>query len=446
MKKVVILGSGYVGVSTAAIVANAGYKVHLIDPNEQRIKSIQAGKSFFFEAGIDPLLAGAIETGHLTASTDYSDDITSADIIFSCVGTPDNPDGSSNLTYVFAAAQSASPLMKKGAVYVQKSTVPVGTGEEVSKILSKDNPYVSNPEFLREGTAVYDTLSFDRVVIGGSNKSAITEVEKLYRDIEKNRKRIGEYADIATPNHEGVYIQTNLQSAELIKVTANAFLALKISFANSIAKLADESGADIEEVMQAVGSDKRIGRDFLQAGRGYGGGCFPKDVSGLIASATAHGVEMPILVASQETNDSMAGYVATRVKEALSNQLSGKKVAVLGLAFKAGTSDARKSPGIKIANILAESGAEVSAYDPHATEEAMEDLRDSVSLHDSVVNAINSSDAIVISTAWQDFKDLDLNQIATLMRGNFVYDCDNVFADSKPFKESGLVYRGVGRR
>ena len=442
-KTIAVIGSGYVGVTTAAIAASAGYKVHLIDVSKERISVLQSGKSFFYEEGIDALINKAISDGTLLPSTSYEPGIAESSVVFSCVGTPDNPDGSSNLEYIFAAAKTASPLLAENTIYVQKSTGPVGTGSQVSQLLPKSIRYVSNPEFLREGTAVGDTLYFDRIVAGGGNKESVEAVLNIYRDIESVQNNIAVLAGIREQTNSGQYIATNLESAELIKVTANAFLALKISFANSIAKLADESGADVVDVMDAVGADKRIGRAFLNAGRGYGGGCFPKDVSGLIASASDHGVDMPIMVAATEVNESMPGYIAEIAREALGT-LQNKKVAVLGLAFKAGTSDARRSPGAKLANILDSSGAIVLAYDPHANEEATEEVRRGVTIVDSMLQAVKDSDIVFIATEWQEFKVIDFGKVASEMSGNILFDAMNML-DSSLVEQSGLQYIGVGR-
>lgn len=442
-KNIAVIGSGYVGVTTAAIAANAGFKVHLIDINPSRIKVLLSGKSFFFEEGIGPLIKHAVDSGSLIPSTAY-DGVRESDVVFSCVGTPDNPDGSSNLEYVFAAAKTAGPLMKKGAIYAQKSTVPVGTGKQVTGTLPDYIRYVSNPEFLREGTAVFDTLFFDRIVAGGSDSDAVDSVMDIYRTIEEHRDAIARRAGITSVADEGQYIKTNLESAELIKVTANAFLALKISFANSIAKLADEANADVVDVMDAVGADKRIGRAFLNAGRGFGGGCFPKDVSGLIASAAEHGVDMPIMSAVVDVNDSMPGYIANKAQSELGS-LEGMKAAVLGLAFKAGTSDARRSPGVSLANILDKAGASVATYDPHANGEAEEELRDGIKLADSALGAATDADVVFIATDWSEFLELDYTELAKRMKGALLVDGMNCL-DKKNVKKAGLRYLGVGRR
>ncbi len=440
-KTIAVIGSGYVGVSTAAIAAHAGYKVHLIDVNPDRINVLKTGKSFFYEEGIDPLLAQAIEDGTLIPSLSYEPGVSEADIIFSCVGTPDNPDGSSNLEYVFAAAETAAPLLKENAIFVQKSTVPVGTGKKVREVLPETVSYVSNPEFLREAKSVYDTLHFDRIVAGSDDGQAIEKVFDVYRAIDEHRDHIAEVSgvSIVAPSH-GKYITTNLESAELIKVTSNAFLALKISFANSIAKLADASGADIEQVMDAVGDDERIGRAFFNAGRGYGGGCFPKDVAGLISSSNTFGVEQPILSAAQDINESMAGYVVEKA-HAAAGDLAGKKIALLGLAFKAGTSDARKSPGAKIANMLDKLGAHVSAYDPKANEEAKDELRASVNVVDTMIEVIDGAEIIFVATAWPEFVDYDYTQTSAKV----LVDAMNCLEPST-YANLSMKYIGVGRR
>jgi len=445
-KCITVIGTGYVGLTTSVLLAQAGYKVFALDINQDRLSKIKQGKSFFFEEGMDQLLGPVVRSGQLIATDSYEESIPNSDFVFSCVGTPDNPDGSSNLSYVFKAAEQAAEHMKNGTVFTQKSTVPVGTGEQVERLFKdrgKQIAYVSNPEFLREGTAISDTLGFDRIVAGGDDKQAVEAVLDLYRDIEKQREMIAKHAGITLPSHRGSYIATNRNSAELIKVTANAFLALKISFANSIAKLADHSGADINAVMDAVGADHRIGRAFLNAGRGYGGGCFPKDVSGLISSATEHGVELGIMTAAADLNESMPGYIANKVLEYLGS-FEDKKVAILGLAFKAGTSDARRSPGVKLANILSHDGARVRVYDPRANEEARQDLRKGVEICPTQDAALKEADAVIIATDWPEFTKANLKKYQQLMSGDLFYDAMNVFDRSK-VSEAGLKYSGVGR-
>ncbi len=442
-KTIAVLGAGYVGLTTAALLAHAEYKVYVVEPNAERLNAIKSGRSFFFEDGIDAIIKKAVDTGTLIPTDSYEQSVPDADIVFSCVGTPDNPDGSSNLSYVFGAAEQSAQLMKSGTIYVQKSTVPVGTGKKVMELLNPGVHYVSNPEFLREGTAVYDTLYFDRVVAGGDDSESVESVLDIYRQLESHRDTIAELAGIPTGSRKGLYISTKLNSAELIKVTANAFLALKISFANSIAILSDHVDADVVEVMDAVGADERIGRAFLNAGRGYGGGCFPKDVSGLISSSIENGVDMDVMQAAQSINASMPGYIVEKIRDSIGS-LAGKKVAVLGLAFKAGTSDTRKSPGIKIANILDEFGAEVSAYDPQANKEAKDDLNDGIVLYDSL-DPIEDHAAIIIATEWPEFRSFGAQDFESMIiDGGVLVDAVNIYNPTS-FSESNLRYIGVGR-
>jgi UDPglucose 6-dehydrogenase len=267
----------------------------------------------------------------------------------------------------------------------------------------------------------------------------------VYRLVQQARDKIAGIANLEAPDTLPAerYMTTSLESAELIKVTSNAFLALKISFANSIAKFADQTGANITEVVDAVGADARIGRAFLNAGRGYGGGCFPKDVSGLISSASQHGVDLPIMTAAAEVNESMPGYIVNKAQKAL-GKLQGKRVAVLGLAFKAGTSDARRSPGAKMANILAHAGANVSAYDPEANEEAEAELRKDVTLCDNLEKAVHGADAVFIATNWPEFVEYDLAKLAKHMHGKLLVDAMNAY-NRDHVEQAGLTYLGVGR-
>jgi len=444
---ITILGTGYVGLTTAALLAHSGYRVYAVEPNQTRLDVIKQGKSFFYEKGLDPVIAAALEKGSLIPTDSYEVSVPASSIVFSCVGTPDNPDGSSNLTYVFSAAEEAGRLMAPDTIYVQKSTVPVGTGariEESFAKLGKAISYVSNPEFLREGTALQDTLFFDRIVVGGNDHHATGQVLELYRALEASRTAIAAIAGVDSAPQKGEYITTSLSSAELIKVTANAFLALKISFANSIAKLADTVGADVVEVMNGVGADERIGRAFLHAGRGYGGGCFPKDVSGLIASGLDHGVDLTIMTAAQAVNDSMPGYIIEKLQRQLGDTLTDKHVAILGLAFKAGTSDVRRSPGIALANMLTRAGAIVTAYDPQAREEAADTLTAGVTQHDSIDAAITGADAVIVATEWPEFIEYPAAQYAATMQGTLVVDAINRL-DSSDIQAAGLTYIGVGR-
>jgi len=442
-----VLGTGYVGLTTAALLANSGYTVYAVEPNKTRLDVIKQGKSFFYEQGLDPVIQAALAKGTLIPTDSYRESIPKSQIIFSCVGTPDNPDGSSNLNYVFAAAEEAASYLAPDSIYVQKSTVPVGTGSRIETLFKehgKNIQYVSNPEFLREGTALHDTLFFDRVVVGSRDKAVAARVTEVYRTLEAQAEPIATLAGIDIKTHKGEYITTNLNSAELIKVTANAFLALKISFANSIAKLADTVDADIVEVMNGVGADQRIGRAFLQAGRGYGGGCFPKDVSGLIASGLEHGIDLDIMTAAQAINDSMPGYVIEKLRDRLNGDFEEKRIAVLGLAFKAGTSDVRRSPGIAIANTLKRAGAIVSTYDPQSQKEATVDIINGIDQQETLKAAVHNADAIIIATEWPELLQHPMADYAAMMHGSIIVDAINRL-DKIEVEAAGLTYIGVGR-
>lgn len=420
--------------------------MYAVEPNPSRLETIKAGRSFFFEEGLDVLIKSALDNGSLIPTDSYANSVKHSFAVFSCVGTPDNPDGSSNLEYVMSAAKQAAQYMQPGAIYIQKSTVPVGTGLQIIAIFDKlgvQAPYISNPEFLREGTAVHDTLYFDRIVAGGDDKDAVETVLGIYQKLEESRDKITKLSGVSTGNKSGQYMATSLNSAELIKVAANAFLAMKISFANSIARLSDAVDADIVEVMDAVGADARIGRSFLNAGRGYGGGCFPKDVSGLIASGLKNGVELELIQATQSLNDSMPGYIVKKLHTALGG-IKNKKIAILGLAFKAGTSDVRRSPGVTIANILAQSGATVTTYDPQAQEQAAEWLYEGISQNFSINDALAGVDAVVIATDWPEILTYPPTLYAKTMKGAILMDAVNALSRHR-MESHNLTYIGVGR-
>jgi len=445
-----IIGCGYVGLTLAAVLAAAGYRVHAIESDPARLRALKSGKSFFYEAGADALIRHGLNSNTLLPGSRF-DALSACNIVFSCVGTPDNPDGSSNLSYVFAAAQEAARSMQPEAIFVQKSTVPVGTGARIAKLFqaSKQITYVSCPEFSREGTAIRDTLWFDRIIAGSDTPQAAKQVLAIHKTIEQQRDAIADIASLSQPTtySNAQYIHTTVSSAELIKVTANAFLALKISFANSIAKLADAANADITAVMDGAGSDRRIGRAFLQAGRGYGGGCFPKDVSGLIRSAEDHGVDMEIMHAATAVNESMPHYIIQKAQKCLGPDNSvwrGKKAAVLGMSFKAGTSDTRRSPAITIANTLADLGAIVYAFDPEAMDEAKPLLGQSIQPAKNTNEAVADATAIFVATDWQDFISLNWTIVAENAPNAVVVDCMNRL-DNTAVRTAGLQYVGVGR-
>jgi UDPglucose 6-dehydrogenase len=446
---ITILGTGYVGLTTAALFAAAGMKTYVVDPNPARLESVRNGKSFFYEEGLDPVVADGVAKGLLIPTDSYEASVPNSDVIISSVGTPDNPDGSSNLSYIFAAATEAAKYLKHNAVYVQKSTVPVGTGAKVKQLFAQAGSpaaYISNPEFLRESTALRDSLWFDRIVVGGDNNEALEKVMDVYRQVEQSRDTIANLAGIAAPAQlpASTYIKVNLESAELIKVVSNAFLALKISFSNSIAVLADKVHADVVEVMDAVGADARIGRAFLNAGRGYGGGCFPKDVSGLISAGLEQGVNLEIMRAVQAVNESMPGYIIEKLQDSLGGSFRNRTIAVLGLAFKAGTSDARRSPGITFVNALITRGARVQAFDPQAREEASHMVDKAAVLAPTIEEALAGADGVIIATDWPEFVAYDVTEYAGKMSGKIFVDAMNRF-DPQAAGQAGLTYIGVGR-
>ncbi|MEI7603632.1 MAG: UDP-glucose/GDP-mannose dehydrogenase family protein [bacterium] len=452
-----IIGTGYVGLTTAAILSSIGYKVYTIDIDEKKIDIIKTGKSYFHELGLDEFVENGLKSGNLIPTLSYEESIPNSDIVFSCVGTPDNSDGSSNLEYIFSAAESFSKYAKDGAVYVQKSTVPVGTGRKIIKFINEKKhdlefSYVSNPEFLAEGSAVHDTLFIDRLVVGGDDKNSLEKIKNIFSKIEEQtvNKDFSNIADYATfyktlsgkrtsVEFNSKVVETDLESAELIKVTANAFLALKISFANSIALLCDKTHADVNNVMNGVGLDDRIGKSFLYAGLGWGGGCFPKDVSGLISIAKIHDVEMPIMEAAVNVNNDMADYVISKIDPNLT-----EKIAVLGLSFKPGTSDVRRSPSIKLVNKLIEKGHKVKVYDPKSMDEAIKELDPQVELTENIDQCVTNTGVIILATEWKEFIDADWKRIKEISKAKIIIDARNRL-DKENMKEIGFEYKGVGR-
>lgn len=445
---ITIIGGGYVGLTTAVLFAHSGHKVYLIETDKGRLDVVKSGRSFFFETGLDQLIKMSVENHSLIPTDSYSIGIPKSEIIFSCVGTPDNSDGSFDMSYVFSSVKESAKYMRPNAIFVQKSTVPVGSGKSIEKNLRSKNKninYVSNPEFLREGHSISDSLVPDRIVVGGKDRKNIDKVIETYKTLEKNRASIAKTAGIIIKPNRILYIKTDTNSAELIKISSNAFLAIKISFANSIAKLADWVDADVNEIMDAVGADKRIGRSFLNAGCGFGGGCLPKDINGLIRSGIENGVDLDIVKAAKDVNDSMPGYIIEKLRNSVGGSLKNKKIAVLGLSFKAGINDTRKSPGIAIANLLNKTGAIVSAYDPQVDRGSTEDLNNDVIWQYSIANAAKNNEVVIIAADWTEFLEYSPEKYAENMKGKKIFvDAVNRFTKSK-ISSAGLIYIGVGR-
>lgn len=445
-----VIGTGYVGLTLSALLARAGHKVHCIDVIPEKIETIKKGKSYFYELGLDNLVKYGIDKGNLIPTLDYKEGVKDADIIFLSVGTPSGEDGGWDLTYVYDAVESAAKYMKEGTIFVQRSTVPVGTGKRAMTIIKETNPsvkftYLSSPEFLREGSAVLDSIIQDRIVVGGDGDDAkqtifdlFEGVEKMADDITKETPEIHNYAMSYIQNGEHKHgefkdkcISTCLESAELIKVCSNTFLATKISFANNVARVCDQVGANVTEVMNGVGMDRRIGRSFLYAGLGFGGGCFPKDVKGLIRSTEDLGIDASLFQQVYDLNMSQVMYVIDSIKEM--GILPGAKVGVLGLAFKPGTSDVRVSPAGRLCKSLSSEGYEVAGTDPQAIEESRKDFPEDEHFRyvNSVEEVFKDSDLVILATEWPEYREMDYTKYADMMKSKNFYDSRNVLDREK---------------
>ncbi|MBN1331887.1 UDP-glucose/GDP-mannose dehydrogenase family protein [Candidatus Dojkabacteria bacterium] len=458
--KVSIVGTGYVGLTTGSLLAAAGNKVYCIDVDPKKIDIIKEGKAHFYEPGLDEFVNKAISSKNLIPTLDYKEAIPNSEIAIISVGTPTNPDGSLDLSYVFSAAESIIKHMQNGLIIVQKSTVPVGTGREIMKMIEKSGKkasVVSCPEFLSEGSAVFDTFNLDRLVVGSDNKKAMTEVVGLFKSLDQFSKTLDlskykEFSEIYKkktklntdiPFEERV-LYLGLESAEMVKITANAYLATKISFANSIARICDKVGADSSEVMEGIGRDQRIGRDFLYPGLGWGGGCFPKDTSGLLFLANENGLNFAQLQATISINESQSDYVAAKIQGALNGDLKNRKIGILGLSYKPGTNDTRESPAVKLANKLIKKGAEVTVFDPEAMEEAKSFLAEKIKLADSAKKIFDGSEAVVLATDWPEFLKLNFKDLKSKTKRAVIIDARNKL-DKEELKKIGYTYIGIGR-
>lgn len=421
-----VIGAGYVGLVTASVFAKFGHKVWLVDIDKRRIENLKKGKIPFYEPGLERLIKK--NTAKLTFTTDYEKAIPQAEVIFICVGTP-NKDGEVELKYVLSAARSIAQNLKKPTIVAIKSTVPPGTNEQVEKIMKKETEVkfglASCPEFLREGKALEDTLNPDRVVIGANKRRVIDKLLKLHQPIGGERV-------ICDPT-----------SAQLIKYAANAFLPLKISFANAIAILTDCFGADITKVMEGVGADKRIGKSFLAAGLGFGGSCLPKDVAALIDLAQKKGYNFELLRAVKTINKTQVNYFVNKVIRLCGGSVKGKTTAVLGLAFKPETSDMREARSIEVIKGLKRRGAKVRACDPVAISEARKILF-GVKFFADPYQALKGADALLLVTEWEEYKKLDFNKVKRLMRTPVVVDGRNIY-NRKKLEKLGFIYEGIGR-
>lgn len=432
---VVMIGSGYVGLVSGACFAEFGANVICVDKDESKINALLQGGIPIYEPGLDDLVKRNVDAGRLGFSIELEKAVKQADLIFIAVGTPTRRgDGHADLKYVYAAAEEVAGYLEGYTVIVDKSTVPVGTAREVSRIIRKTNPVAefdvaSNPEFLREGSAIGDFMRPDRVVLGVESERAEALLRELYRPLNL----------IEAPIHV-----TNLESAELIKYASNAFLATKISFINEISQLCEKVGADVHSVSKGMGLDGRIGKKFLHPGPGYGGSCFPKDTLALIRIAQEHGASSRIVESVVEVNASQKARMVTKIRDALGGSEADKTIAVLGLTFKPETDDMRDSPSLAILPALADKGAIIKAHDPEGVEEAKKILPEAIQYCDSVDQAIEQADAIVLMTEWNLYRGLDLDHIKSLMKGKVFVDLRNVY-ERKRMQEHGFEYHCVGR-
>jgi len=431
--RIAMIGTGYVGLVSGACFADFGHRVCCVDKDSEKIDGLNAGKMPIWEPGLEALVKANAERGRLTFTTDLPSAVETAEAVFIAVGTPARRgDGHADLTFVFDAVREVAKVIKPGTVVVTKSTVPVGTGDRIEEILREegvaDVSVASNPEFLREGAAIADFKHPDRIVVGAEDDQAQEALKEIYRPLFLNRAPI---------------LVTGRRTAELTKYAANAFLAVKISFINEIADLCEAVDADVQDVARGIGLDNRIGAKFLHAGPGYGGSCFPKDTLALLQTADKFGVDQRIVRTTVEVNDDRKASMVERVERALGGDLKGKRVGVLGLAFKPNTDDMREAPSIPLINLLLERGAEVSAYDPVAREQA-ERVFKGIEFADDAYAAAAGADALVIVTEWDEFRALDLEKVAGSLRGRILVDLRNVY-DRDDAEEAGLAYFGIGR-
>jgi UDPglucose 6-dehydrogenase len=432
---VVMIGSGYVGLVSGACFAEFGANVVCVDKDPRKIDALQKGRIPIYEPGLDDLVARNVKAGRLEFTTELGAAVAAADAVFIAVGTPTRRgDGYADLKYVYAAAEEVAGHLQGYTVIVDKSTVPVGTAREVQRVIRKTNPtadfdVASNPEFLREGSAITDFMRPDRVVLGVESKKAEALLRELYRPLNLI---------------EAPILVTDLESAEITKYAANAFLATKISFINEISQLCEKTGADVHAVARGMGLDGRIGRKFLHAGPGYGGSCFPKDTVALIRMAQEHGVSSRIVESVVEVNASQKARMVSKIKEALGGSVADKTIAVLGLTFKPETDDMRDAPSLAILPALVDRGALIRAHDPEGMDEARHHLPEAIQYAASIDEAVAGADAVVLMTEWNQYRGLDLDRLKSKMKGDVFVDLRNVY-ERGLMEAKGFRYTCVGR-
>ena len=432
--RITMIGSGYVGLVSGVCFSDFGHEVVCVDKNAEKIAALQRGEVPIFEPGLDALMAANTAAGRLSFTTDLAEAMEGADAVFIGVGTPTRRgDGHADLTYVYAAAEELAPLIHCPTVVVVKSTVPVGTNAEVARRIravapEADFDVASNPEFLREGAAIEDFMRPDRVVVGVETERAQKVMTEIYRPLFLRE----------TP-----MVFTSLESAEMIKYAANAFLATKITFINEIADLCEKCGADVQSVAKGIGLDGRIGSKFLHPGPGYGGSCFPKDTSALARIGQDHASPMRIVETVITVNDARKRAMVEKIREAMGAQLAGKRILVLGVTFKPNTDDMRDAPSLTIVPALIGAGAEVLVVDPEGRKEG-ETLLPGVRWMEDSYDAAREADAVVVLTEWNQFRGLDLVRLRQSMRGNVLVDLRNIYVPDDA-REAGFTYSSVGR-
>jgi UDPglucose 6-dehydrogenase len=432
--RIAMIGAGYVGLVSGACFSDFGHHVICIDKDEEKIAALKSGNIPIHEPGLADLVASNVRQGRLTFDDEVKSAVGSADVVFIAVGTPSRRgDGHADLSYVFAAAREIARAVSKFSVVVTKSTVPVGTSDEVERLMRKENPeaefaVVSNPEFLREGAAVRDFKHPDRIVIGTDDPRARKVIAEVYRPLHLNAAPI---------------LYTDRRTAELTKYAANSFLATKVAFINEIADLAEKVGANVQEVARGIGLDNRIGSKFLHAGPGFGGSCFPKDTMALIKTGQDNETPLRIVETVVAVNDQRKRAMARKVSNALGGNLRGKSIAVLGVTFKPNTDDMRDAPSIPLITALQDMGAEVRAFDPVGMPQAKKIL-ENVTFCDDAYDCAKGAHALVIVTEWEQFRALDLEEIASIMASSVIVDLRNIYSPEEVIR-NGFHYCGIGR-
>jgi len=432
--RIAMIGTGYVGLVSGACFSEFGTQVICVDKDRGKIKQLENGELPIYEPGLDALVSKNVAAGRLSFTTELEPAVKSADAVFISVGTPSRRgDGHADLSYVYAAATEIAQAIEGYTVVVTKSTVPVGTGREVQRVILATNPgtefdMVSNPEFLREGSAIEDFMRPDRIIIGTNSKAALDLLKELYRPLYL----------LETP-----ILRTNIETAELIKYAANTFLATKITFINEISELCEKVGANVQEVARGIGLDGRIGPKFLHAGPGYGGSCFPKDTRALVQTANEQGTPLKVVETVIEVNSERKRRMSDKIVAACGGSVKNKTIAVLGLTFKPNTDDMRESPSLSIVPALQAAGATIRAYDPQGMDEARELLPNTVFCLDAYETMIGAN-ALVIVTEWNEFRLLDLKRVKTLLVDPVLVDLRNIY-NTDEIARAGLNYYSVGR-